>query len=173
MTSRVSTRHHLSKGAPEMTIAHKLKDYLDGKGISYDTVAHHRTVTRRQSDVAAHIPGGRMAKSVLVHHELGYALAVVPTTHRIEFGALQDVMDKRLGLASEDEVGSLFDDCDIGAIPPIGAAYDVPVILDESLGDPGDVYFEGGDHKTLVHVSGRDFRSLTSSAKVARFSHPA
>jgi Ala-tRNA(Pro) deacylase len=156
-----------------MTIANRLKDYIDGEGVSYDTVAHHRTATTRQSAVAAHVPGSRMAKSVLVHHELGYALAVVPSTHRIELATLQEVMDKRLGLASEDEVVTLFDDCDIGAIPPIGAAYDVPVILDESLGDGADVYFEGGDHKTLVHVSGRDFRNLTKDARLARFSHPA
>jgi hypothetical protein len=77
---------HSSKGRPKMTIASRLKDYIDGKGISYDTVAHHRTSTTRQSAVAAHVPGSRMAKSVVVHHELGYALAVVPSTHRIELG---------------------------------------------------------------------------------------
>ena len=114
-----------------------------------------------------------MAKTVVVHHELGYALAVVPSTHRIELGTLQDIMDKRLGLASEDEAGSLFEDCEVGAIPPIGAAYGVPVILDESFGDAADIYFEGGDHKTLVHVSGRDFRNLTKGAQRAHFSHPA
>ncbi|TGQ69293.1 MAG: aminoacyl-tRNA deacylase [Mesorhizobium sp.] len=156
-----------------MTIANKLKDFIDGKGVSYDTVVHHRTSTSRQAAIAAHVPGGIMAKSVVVHHELGYTLAVVPSTHRIELGKLQDVMDKRLGLASEDEVISLFEDCDTGAIPPIGAAYDVPVIVDESLGDAADVYFEGGDHRTLVHVSGKDFRNLTMGAYQARFSHPA
>ncbi|WP_192177707.1 aminoacyl-tRNA deacylase [Mesorhizobium amorphae] len=156
-----------------MTIANRLKDYIDGKGISYDTVAHHRTSTTRQSAIAAHVPGSIMAKSVVVHHELGYALAVVPSTHRIELSALQDVMDRRLGLASEDEVVSLFADCDIGAVPPIGAAYDVPVIVDESLRAADDVYFEGGDHRTLVHVSGKDFRDLTVDARQARFSHPA
>ena len=156
-----------------MTIATRLKDFIDGKGISYDTVAHHRTSTSRQSAIAAHVPGSIVAKSVVVHHELGYALAVVPSTHRIELGTLQDVMDKRLGLASEDEVTSLFADCDTGAIPPIGAPYDVPVIVDESLGDAADIYFEGGDHRTLVHVSGEDFRNLTMGAYRARFSHRA
>ena len=156
-----------------MTIAPRLKDFIDGKGISYDTVAHHRTSTSRQAAIAAHVPGSIVAKSVVVHHERGYTLAVVPSTHRIELGRLQDVMDKRLGLASEDEVISLFGDCDTGAIPPIGAAYDVPVIVDEILGDAADVYFEGGDHRTLVHVSGRDFRNLTMGAYQARFSHQA
>ncbi|SCW36650.1 Ala-tRNA(Pro) deacylase [Rhizobium mongolense subsp. loessense] len=154
-----------------MTIAGKLQDYIAGEGIAYDTVAHHRTATTSQSAQAAHIPGSRLAKSVVVHHETGYVLAVVPSTHRIELSTLQDLMNRRLGLASEEEVSSLFSDCDIGAVPPIGPAYDVPVILDESLGDASDVYFEGGDHKTLVHVTGPNFRSLMKDAQIARFSH--
>jgi Ala-tRNA(Pro) deacylase len=156
-----------------MTIATKLKTYIEGEGVSYETVPHHRTATSRQSAVAAHVPGSNMAKSVLVHHELGYALAVVPSTYRVELGTLQAVMDKRLGLATEDETAVLFDDCDVGAIPPIGAAYNVPVVLEESLGDAADIYFEGGDHKTLVHVSGNAFRDLTKDAVRAHISHPA
>lgn len=132
-----------------------------------------RTGVSGQTAQAAHIPGRKLAKSVVVHHETGYALAVVPSTHRIELSRLQDLMNKRLGLASEDEIGSLFSDCDIGAVPPVGSAYDVPVILDESLGDAKEVYFEGGDHRTLVHVSGPDFRSLMKDARVASFSHPS
>lgn len=166
-------RREHQQGAPKMTIANRLKDFIDRKGISYDTVEHHRTATSRQSAIAAHVPGSIMAKSVVVHHDRGYALAVVPSTHRIELATLQDVMEKPLGLASEDEVVSLFGDCDVGAVPPIGAAYDVPVVLDESLGDAPEIYFEGGDHKTLVHVSGKDFRDLTKDARQARFSHPA
>ncbi|MEI9422325.1 aminoacyl-tRNA deacylase [Mesorhizobium sp. Cs1299R1N1] len=156
-----------------MTIARKLQDYIAGKGVAYDTVAHHRTSTSSQTAQAAHVPGRRLAKSVLVHHEMGYALAVVPSSHRVEFNTLQDVVDRRLGLASEDEIGEVFSDCDIGAVPPLGAAYGVPVILDESFGAEDDVYFEAGDHKTLVHVTGGDFRNLLRDARVARFSHPA
>ncbi|MBN9236649.1 MULTISPECIES: aminoacyl-tRNA deacylase [Phyllobacteriaceae] len=156
-----------------MTIATKLKDYIVGKGIHYDTVTHHRTATSSQTAQAAHVPGRRLAKSVLVHHETGYALAVVPSNHRIELNTLQAVVDRRLGLASEDEVSQLFSDCDIGAVPPVGAAYDVPVILDESFDVDTDVYFEAGDHKTLVHVNADDFRSLLQGARVARFSHLA
>ncbi len=156
-----------------MTIARKLKDYIAGKGIDYDTVAHHRTATSSQTAQAAHVPGRRLAKSVVVHHETCYTLAVVPSNHRVELNTLQDVIDRRLGLASEDEVSQLFSDCDIGAVPPVGAAYDVPVVLDESFGADGDVYFEAGDHKTLVHVKSDDFRNLLQGARVARFSHPA
>ncbi|MGL4288946.1 MAG: aminoacyl-tRNA deacylase [Phreatobacter sp.] len=156
-----------------MTIANRLQKYLEGEGVHYDVVAHPRTASSSRTAEAAHVPGGRLAKSVLVHHEMGYVLAVVPSTHRVELGTLQAVLDKRLGLASESEVCKLFDDCDTGAVPAVGAAYGVPVILDESLGGATDLYFEGGDHKSLVHVTGDAFRSLTRDAQRARFSHPA
>ena len=83
------------------------------------------------------------------------------------------MLGKRLGLASEDEVAKLFEDCDRGAVPPIGAAYGVPVVIEEGLVNAPEVYFEGGDHATLVHVSGEAFRKLMKQARAAQFSHPA
>ncbi len=156
-----------------MTISSRLRDYIEQKGTAYETVPHHRTATSRQSALAAHVPGSRVAKSVVLHHDSGYALAVLPSTHRIEIAALEDLLDRPLGLASEDEVATLFDDCDVGAVPPVGEAYDVPVVIDESLAGQADIYFEGGDHRTLVRVSGSGFRDLMGGARVARFSHPA
>src|SRR5690242_15061208 len=64
---------HFGKEAT-MTIANKLRQYLDREGIRYDVTSHPRTATTSESAEAAHIPGGWMAKSVVVHHELGYAL---------------------------------------------------------------------------------------------------
>jgi Ala-tRNA(Pro) deacylase len=156
-----------------MSIAKRLQDYLDREGIRYELVEHSRTTTSSQTAQAAHVPGRRVAKSVVVHHELGYVLAVVPSTHRVMLGVLQDILDKRLGLASEDEVARIFNDCDLGAVPPVGAAYGVPVVLDESLDDASDLYFEGGDHRTLVHVTGDAFQALTKDARRARFCYRA
>jgi Ala-tRNA(Pro) deacylase len=156
-----------------MTIAARLRHYLDGEGVRYDVVSHPRTATSSQAAESAHIPGDQVAKSVVIHHELGYLLAVVPSTNRVELSTLQDLLDKRLGLATEDEIATLFDDCETGAVPPVGAAYGVPVILDDSLNAMADLYFEGGDHKSLVHVSGDAFRLLTKDARRARFSHHA
>ncbi len=156
-----------------MTIAARLRNYLDGQGTSYDLIPHPRTTTSSRTAQAAHVPGRLVAKSVVVHHELGYTLAVVPSSHRVALDALQDVVGKRLGLASENEIAKLFDDCDLGAVPPIGAAYGVPVVVDESLANAPEVYFEGGDHATLVHVAGDAFRKLMKEARSASFSHPA
>ena len=154
-----------------MAIAKRLKRYLDSERIDYDIVSHPRTMTSAETARAAHVSGERLVKSVVIHHELGYLLAVVPSTHRIDLGSLQDLAGTRLGLAAESEVGEVFDDCDLGAVPPVGAAYGVEVIIDDSLEDLSDVYFEGGDHRTLVHASGAAFRSLLKDARHGSFSH--
>jgi len=155
-----------------MSIASRLQQFMDSEGVAYDAVTHAQTMTSAGSAHAAHVPGMRVAKPVVLHHERGYALAVVPSTHRVELGSLQGLLGGHLGLATEEEAARLFDDCALGAIPPIGAAYGLAVFLDESLDDAPELYFEGGDHTTLVHVSGEAFRALTKDARRARFSHP-
>lgn len=154
-----------------MTISNRLKTYLDEAGVRYDTVAHPRTATASEAADAAHVPGEAVAKTVVIHHEEGYVLAVVPSNHRVDLSTLQENMDRRLGLASEDEIESLFADCDRGAAPPIGEAYGVPTMVDPSLTGRTDIWFEGGDHRTLVHVSGVDFDRLMQDARKAPISY--
>jgi len=154
-----------------MTIAKRLKQHLDAQGVSYDTVAHPRTISALESAEAAHVPGDAVAKTVVIHHEEGYVLAVVPSSHRVDLTALQELLDRRLGLASEREIDKLFDDCDSGAVPPVGAAYGLPTLLDRSLKGRPAIWFEGGDHRTLVQVSGTDFDRLMEDARQEDFSH--
>ena len=154
-----------------MSIANKLKQYLVGQGVAYDIVEHPRSVTASESAHRAHVLADQMAKSVVVHFDQGYALAVVPCTSRVELGRVQKELGKRLGLASESEIGDVFKDCDMGAVPPIGAAYGLEVIVDAHLMEEPDIYFEGGDHRALVHVSGDGFNRLLKDARRARIGH--
>ena len=57
-----------------MTIAARLRQYLEGEGVGYDAVPHPRATTSAGSAHAAHVPGAKVAKPVVVHHEDGYIL---------------------------------------------------------------------------------------------------
>ena len=154
-----------------MSIANRLKQHLDGAGVRYEIVGHPRTVSASASADAAHVPADAVAKTVVIHHEEGYVLAVVPASHRIDLTTLQELLDRRLGLASENEIDRLFDDCDSGAVPPIGSAYGLSTVIDRSLRGRSAIWFEGGDHRTLVQVAGSDFDRLMQDAREASFSH--
>jgi Ala-tRNA(Pro) deacylase len=153
-----------------MTIAATLQRHLEGQGIGYEVRSHPLTGSSSETAQSAHISGNRIAKTVVLRDGDGYLLAVLPASHHLSLEMLQAWLGRSVALASEQEVGKLFPDCDLGAIPPIGDAYGLDVVLEESLGQLEEVYFEGGDHRTLVKVGGDQFRRLMSGARQGRFS---
>ncbi len=153
-----------------MAIALSLKQYLDQRGAQYQVIPHVRTSTSLASAHAAHVPAEFVVKSVILEDEDGYVMAVLPASHRLRLGMLHRVLKRNLGLATEPELAGLFQDCDLGAIPPFGTPYGLEVIVDDSLADRPDVYFEAGDHCDLIHMSARQFERLLPQAHHARFS---
>lgn len=155
-----------------MAIAMTLQQYLDNYDIDYEVLSHLPTFTSKGAARAAHIPLDRFVKPVVLEDETGYLMALVPATHQIEIGQLSRQLGRRLGLATEREVAMLFKDCEVGAIPPIGEAYGMDVVMDDTLAECPDVYFEGGDHKEVVHITGADFSKMMHASDHGRFSHP-
>jgi Ala-tRNA(Pro) deacylase len=153
-----------------MAIAITLQEYLRGAGIDYDLVPHPETKTSMETAAAAHVPGNQLAKSVVLEDDKGYMLAVVPSSHRVQLGRLHKQLNRSLGLATEPELEELFPDCEVGAVPVLGAAYGIETVVDDSLEGCSDIYFEAGDHARLVHISGDDFRRLTQDIPHGRFS---
>jgi Ala-tRNA(Pro) deacylase len=154
-----------------MTIAASVKDHLSREGVRYEVITHEHTRDSNHSAEAAHIPGDKLAKCVMLEDSEGYLMAVLPATHKVDLGAIHRQLNRRLGLATDHELADLFKDCEPGAVPPLGRAYGIETIVDESLNDAHDVYFEGGDHVALVHVTGKDFLKLMADAPRGAFSH--
>lgn len=156
-----------------MSMAETLTKHLHAQDIPYDLLHHPHTATSMEAAHAAHIPGDWVAKTVLLEDDDGYVMAVLPATHRIDLGELHRQLHRRLGLATEQELATLFADCELGALPPIGCAYGIDTIVDDSLAEQAEVYFDAGDHQQLVHVSGEVFGNLLGDVEYARFSYHA
>ena len=118
----------------------------------------------------AHVPGDQVVKTVVLADERGFLMVAVPATHRVQLGLLRRCYHRHLGLATEQDLGELFDDCELGAVPPIGEPYGLDVLVDMSLSRCDDVYFEAGNHRDLVHMKGSDFRALLTGSDHGFFS---
>ena len=154
-----------------MTIAASVQDHLAREGVPYNIITHVHTRDSAHSAQAARVPGDQLAKCVMLEDDNGYVMAVIPTTHKVDLGAIHRELNRELGLATEREFSDLFKDCEPGAIPPLGSAYGIDVVLDHNLADAPDVYFEAGDHTSLIHVSGRDFLKLMEGWPHRHISH--
>ena len=136
-----------------MALATRLQQYLTDKEIAYEVITHRPTASSSSTAEASHISGDRVAKAVIVKDEAQFMMAVLPASHHVKLGELSRVFDRPVGLATEDEASELFPDCMTGAIPALGAAYGLDMAVDDSLAMQPEVYFEGGDHTSLVQIS--------------------
>ncbi len=150
-----------------MAISITLKQYLADNHIVYDELLHERSYTALETAEAAHISGNCIVKAVLLSDGEEYLLATLPASRRLELARLCEFLDNDFTLATEEEASEIFGDCDVGALPAAGDAYGLEVVWDDALAAEGDVYFEGGDHETLIHVDRKDFERMMAGARHA------
>jgi Ala-tRNA(Pro) deacylase len=153
-----------------MTTALRVAAYLRNAQVDYETVDHPAAPTSSQIAESAHIPGNQLVKAVLLKDEKGHLLAVLPSTRQIDFGAIKSLFHRSLNLAGENELKSYFPDCDLGSVPPVGAAYTLDTIADKSLQDEEALYFEAGDQNQLIKVNKAIFVKLMAAAEWGHFS---
>jgi Ala-tRNA(Pro) deacylase len=151
-----------------MAIAFTLKQYLDDKNVDYDVLTHKHTHSSEATSRASHIPGQALAKGVVLTREGGFILAIVPASSKVRIDVLERLFHCPIGMANEDEIAEIFPDCEEGAVPPVAEAYAVDTLIDESLDKLSDVYLEAGDHRSVIHISGEQFRELTRDFPHAR-----
>jgi len=155
-----------------MSVAATIVQYLHDRHVAFDVVSHADTATAQASARKSHIPDDRLAKAVVLRDHHGFWVAVLPASSRIQLGKVAALLDEPVDLANEEQIEPLFSDCLPGAVPALGTAYGLKTIVDDSLGEQTEIYFEGGDHQSLVHVSGPNFRKLMAAARHGRFAEP-
>jgi Ala-tRNA(Pro) deacylase len=153
-----------------MGIALALQQYLEGHGVPYEVVTHERTVRSTATARASSIPEHNLAKGVLIKNKDGFLLAIVPASRHVRLDALGAWLQQPAGLATEAEAARVFADCDWGSLPPVAAAYGLTAVMDDGLEGFDDIYFEGGDHTSLVHLKGQAFRQLMAGVPHAPIS---
>ena len=154
-----------------MAIAETVRSFLEQHSVQYDLISHPHTGSSHETAEAAYVSEDHVAKAVIVEDATGYAMVVVPASNWVEIEHLRKELNRDFHLAPEDELEKLFSDCEPGAVPPLGPAYDIETFLDQALTSLANIYFEAGDHEQLVHTAGDDFQRLLSGVRHGYYSH--
>lgn len=148
----------------------KLKKYLDDQRVKYVTIQHSLAYTAQETAQSAHIPGNEMAKTVMVLVDDQMAMAVLRAPDKVDLDRLRDVTGaKKVEFASEQQFQGLFPSVDVGAMPPFGNLYDMPVYVEENLSRDERIAFNAGSHSELIQLAYDDFARLVEP-HVASFS---
>ena len=79
---------------------------------------------------------------------------------------------REVRLADEAEFADTFADCDLGAMPPFGNLYGLPVYVDATLAEDETIYFQAGTHTDTMSLEYADFARLVQPS-VADFARHA
>jgi Ala-tRNA(Pro) deacylase len=143
--------------------ATKLRAYLDDHQVKYLLIEHSPAYTAQEIAAVTHTPGRELAKSVIVKLDGKIAMAVLPASYRINFSRLKEATGARkIEMASEQEFGKLFPDCQLGAMPPFGNLYGLDVYVDESLNEDEEIAFNACNHSELIRLAYDDFINLVN-----------
>ncbi len=145
-----------------MPISRTLNAYLDRERVHYDVLPHAESFRALATAQTLHTPGKEMAKVVIVKVQERFVMTVLPARWNVDLHRLRTVFTThRVRLATEDEIIGLFPDCELGAMPPFGNLYGLPVYVDQSLTEDEEIVFQAGTHSDAIRMRYWDFASLT------------
>lgn len=144
-------------------IPEPIQNYLHQQHVSFLRHWHPRAVTAQELAQSLHVTGYRVAKSVIVMADQRPFICVIPAASSLDLQKVREALGvQEARLATEDEFADLFPECEIGAEPPFGKLYGLPVVMDASLDEAEDLLLRAGSHEEALEVRAGDFLNLES-----------
>jgi Ala-tRNA(Pro) deacylase len=144
-----------------MPILVKLREFLDTSKVSYSVHSHPTAYTAQEIAALSHVKGRALAKVVMVKAGADLAMLVLPADHKVDFARVKAVLGvKDVRLAQEGEFSGVFPGCEVGAMPPFGNLFNLPVYADRSLEKDEEIVFNAGTHTQTAKMTWRDYARL-------------
>ena len=144
-----------------MSIAPSLHAYLNHERVHYDVLPHPAAFRALTVAQMLKTPEKEMAKVVIVKVDTRFVMTVLPASWKVDLHRLRAVFaGHQVRLATEGEITDLFPDCELGAMPPFGNLYRIPVYVDRSLTEDEEIVFQAGTHSDAIRMRYWDFASL-------------
>ncbi|NHH99132.1 MULTISPECIES: aminoacyl-tRNA deacylase [Oceanimonas] len=147
--------------------AQRLQQYLDQQEVKYRVISHSPAFTAQEVAETAHIPGRMMAKVVIMTLDGRMAMVVVPAPKIIHPDSLaRSLSVQEATLLHENHFREQFPDCEVGALPPFGNLYDMPVYLDTELARQEEIVFSAGSYRELFSLPMKDYLRLVQPQEI-------
>ena len=138
----------------------RLEAYLREKQVPFEVRHHPRAITAQEVAASEHVPGKMLAKTVMVLADGKMVMLALPAPYQVDMDKAGKVLGVEVRLAHEEEFENTFPDCEVGAMPPFGNLYEVPVYVEAALAEDETIVFRAGTHTDTMSLSYADFERL-------------
>ena len=142
-------------------VPQQVREFLDRERVAYQVVAHEKAFTAQGVAATLHVSGWTFAKTVILKTKDGrLVMAVLAGPHNVNLKAARAVVGSDVDLAPEAEFAPKFPGCELGAEPPLGNLYGLPVYVDEALSKDPEIVFNAGTHTEAIRMTYADYERL-------------
>jgi Ala-tRNA(Pro) deacylase len=130
-----------------MALAEQLpaENFLKERHISFQLHPHGKARTAKSEAEQLGLPEEYVLKIVMLRHDDGFAMAVLPASRKIDMDLLvAAVSNPTVRLATEDEIAVAFPAFELGAVPPLPDLLGVTAFVDPVVLDLREVAFADG-----------------------------
>jgi Ala-tRNA(Pro) deacylase len=155
-----------------MAIPSTIHAFLGAARVPYCVLPHREALSAQEEAAVMHVSGRSWAKVEVCIADGKAIHAVLPAPFVVNLEELLALTGAhRIRFAVEEELSSLFLDCDIGAMPPLGPMYGHRVFVDEGLSERPEIVFNAGTHRDAIRMRFADFATAVRPV-VGRFAEP-
>ena len=152
---------------------HRLKMNLRHHRVGFQVEYHPAAFTAQEVAASEHLSGNLMAKSVMVIADGKLAMLVLPASLRVdEERAARALGAREVRLAREEDFAFTFRDTEVGAMPPFGNLYGVPVYVDRALAEQESITVQAGTHTATITLNYANFARLVRPTVADLAMHP-
>jgi len=150
-------------------------DYLQGRGAEFTVIPHPPSLLG-DADEPTSVHDDRLATTHVVMANFGPGLMVIPASRELDMDlVMKAIGDEGARVATEPELGRLFPEYELGALPPLAMMLLVPVFVDPAVAERDEIEFAAGRQDLSIRMATRDMfgndpiviRPLTRESRVA------
>ena len=145
-----------------MDCKEQVENYLKSHGVQFQETHHPLAYTAQDVAASEHVSGRLVSKVVMAMSGDGKPyMLVLPANLKVDLDKARRALGlSNLRLASEREFEHLFPGCEVGAEPPFGNLYGLPVYVDPRLAEDPEIIFQAGTHTDTIRMRYSDFERL-------------
>ena len=126
--------------------ADALIEVLRREHVAYELIPHHHTETALAEASALGVDPHQVAKTLILTTPFGFVRAVIAASDRLDLEKARLTLNTaRVELVTEETLVGAYPEFELGAVPPMGGAFD-RVLVDRRLFESTFIVLDAGTH---------------------------
>ena len=148
-------------------------DFLEKAKVKYETIKHRTVYTAFDKAATLRIPQKIIGKTLVVKLDKNVAIVLIPANKNLNKQKLRKIAKaKKVDFASEKLIKNRIKGVKVGAIPPFGNLWGIPIFIEKSLLQNPKIIVNSGVYNWSIKISPAVLKKIIPDLVAGSFTQP-